>query len=133
VDTTYRMREIIQVRLHDLSRVGAVIDTALALGITEISNVTFSATDTRAAQDSAVREATLLAREQAEVVAHASGGHLGRVLSLSTQEDYSSRYGGLAQISVSGVESSYRPGTEITAPAVTVRVTVYGRWRLADR
>jgi uncharacterized protein YggE len=132
-DTTYRVREIIQVRIRDLSRVGQVIDTALALGITDISNVTFSATDTRVAEEAAVREATLRAREQAETIAVTTGGRLGRVLSLSTQADYSSHYGSLSEIVVTGSIEGGRPGTEITAPSVTVRATVFGRWRLEER
>jgi uncharacterized protein YggE len=122
------------VRIRDLSKVGAVIDSALALRITDISNITFSATDVTTARADALREATIRAREQAEIIATASGGRLGRVLSLSTEADYSSRYGGLENIVVSGsIQGGDRPGTEITAPSVMVSVTVYGRWQLLDR
>src|SRR3989454_2835686 len=36
-DTTYRAHDAIEVRIHDVSRVGAVLDTALGRGITDIS------------------------------------------------------------------------------------------------
>jgi hypothetical protein len=71
--------------------------------------------------------------EQATAIAQASGGRLGRVLYLGTQapDAYAERYG-LESISVSGVVSE-SPGTEITAPGVTVSMTVYGRWQLVPR
>lgn len=132
VDTTYRARESIEVRIRDIAKVGAVIDAALAHGITELSPIRFSATDVRAAHADALREATLRAREQAEVIATAGGGRVGRVISLSTEADYVDPYRGLGQIVVTG-DSQGAPGTEITAPGVTVAVTVYGRWRFVPR
>jgi uncharacterized protein YggE len=131
-DTTYRAREILEVRLGDATRVGAVIDAALALRITEISGIRFRASDVREARVAALREATALAREQAEAIASASGGRLGRVLLLSTQAEYMPRYGELT-LNEAGVSGQVgNPGTEITAPSVTVTVTVYGRWQLRD-
>src|SRR6266702_360456 len=78
-DTTYRAHDAIEVRIHDVSRVGAVVDTALGRGITDISEVRFTATDVSA--------------PQAEAMAAAGGLQLGRVLSLNTEADYASRYG----------------------------------------
>jgi hypothetical protein len=50
-DTTYRAHDAIEVRIHDLSKVGAVLDTALGRRITDISDVRFSASDVSAAQE----------------------------------------------------------------------------------
>ena len=56
------------------------------------------------------------------------GGQLGRILGLSTDADYSSRYGGeLALMAVTMSATRGGDQTEITAPSVTVRATVYGR------
>jgi hypothetical protein len=55
---------------------------------------------------------------------------LGRTLSIGTQAD---RYGDfqLSEIVPTGMG---QPGeTEITAPSVTVTVTVYGKWQLVQR
>lgn len=131
-DTTYRIRESIEVRIRDLSKIGAVIDVALARGITDISPIRFSATDVRVARADALREATLRAREQAEVIAAAGGGRIGRVISLSTQTDYADRSSGLYGVVVTGA-SEAASGTEVTAPSVSVTVTVYGRWRFDPR
>ena len=79
-DTVYRARDAIEVRIHDLRRVGAVLDTAMGRGVTDISGVQFSASDDRAAEEDALREATVRARRQAEAIAGAGGMALGDVL-----------------------------------------------------
>jgi hypothetical protein len=137
-DTTYRAREVIEVRLGDPAKVGPVIDAALALRITDISGIRFGASEVREAQLAAVREATARAFEQAEAMASASGGRLGRVLSLSTQPDYADRYYAdrysLDAFSMRGVVATgSASATEITAPSVEVTMTVYGRWQLLRR
>ncbi len=137
-DTTYRAHDAIEVRIHDVSRVGAVLDTALGRGITDISEVRFTATDVSAAQIEALREATVRARKQAEAIAAAGGLQLGRVLSLSTQAEYASRYGwddfGLRGVTVTTAGTvGDRSPTVVVQPSVPVSVTVYGRWELIPR
>ncbi len=131
-DTTYRARETIEVRIRDMSKVGAVIDTALARNITDISDVRFLATDPGAAQEAALREATQRARRQAEAIAAASGGQLGRVLSLSTESEFSGRSYGIEAVIVRGTGEA-TTGTVITRPSVPVMMTVHGRWQLSPR
>jgi len=137
-DTTYRAHDAIEVRIHDVSRVGAVLDTALGRGITEISEVRFTATDVSAAQVEALREATVRARKQAEAIAAAGGLQLGRVLSLSTQADYVGRYE-WDDVALRGVTLGTAGGvadgtpTVVVQPSVPVSVTVYGRWELIPR
>jgi uncharacterized protein YggE len=130
-DTLYRARETIEVRTGDPTLVGAVIDSALALRITDISNIRFIASDLREAQTSALQEAAARAREQAEAIAAANGGRLGRVISLST----SNEEGGYSRslLSVSSSISAEGGATQVTAPVVPVTVTVYGRWQFVPR
>lgn len=123
-DSLYRATESIEVRVNDLSKVGAAIDAALGLRVFDISPIRFKATDIRDAQDQALREATTRAREQAAILASAGGVKLGRTLSLSTRSnDYTS------QLVLSAGPSSGN-STEITFPSVPVTVTVYGRWAI---
>jgi hypothetical protein len=129
-DTTYRAREVIEVRLGDPAKVGPVIDAALGLRITDISGIRFEAADVREAQLAALREATASAIEQAEAIAAASGGRLGRVLLLSSQPEFRERH--WEGFALSGASAAGNP-TVITAPAVDVTVTVSGRWRLIGR
>lgn len=133
LDTLYRASENIEVHLGDPSLVGAVIDAALAMRITDISNIRFSASDTREAQASALREATTNAREQAEAIASAIGCRLGRVLWLSTQPDPSGYSYSLGGVSVSSRGTAESGETIVTAPSVVVTVSVYGRWQVLTR
>jgi hypothetical protein len=128
-DTTYRVHEQILVRIPDLSKVGAVIDAALDLRITDLSDVTFYATDTKAATLEATADATRSARDQARAMAETLGLELGQVLSVSTDRDYGPQLSLFTAMSAQGS----RAGTEITAPMIVVRVTVYGRWLLRSR
>lgn len=132
-DTLYRAHEIIQVRIRDLSKVGAVLDTAMAHGITDISGVQFSATDVTTAQDDALREATTRARRQAEAIAAASGAQLGRILSLSTLLDSPERYPFSSYSILASDTGNSVPGTIIVQPSIPVSVTVYGRWELINK
>lgn len=134
-DTTYSSRESIEVRIRDLRKVGAVVDTALAYGITEIGNIRFQATDLGSTQEAALKEATQKARRQAEAIAEADGQRVGRVLELSTytESQTSPRYAMLSEVVVTGSSYNAPPGTEITRPSVPVSVTVYGRWQLVEK
>lgn len=135
-DTTYRANDAIEVRIRDLSRVGAALDTIMGRGMTDISPVQFMATDISSAQSQALREATIRARAQAETIADASGLQLGRVLSLSTDLDYGEGYpsillrGATATALASG---DVNPGTVVVSPSIPVSVTVHGRWELLPK
>lgn len=143
-DTNYRIRESVEVRIHDIGLVGQVIDTAFAQGITEIMPVRFAASDLTTPEDEALREATRRAREKAEIIAAESGGSLGGVIWLGTEPErppVKEPSGGVT-ITFPTTASEFvttatairggrgAAGTEITAPSVVVTVTVYGRWRL---
>lgn len=131
-DTTYRAQDGIEVRTSDLSQLGAVVDSALAYGITDISNVRYEATDATAARAELLREATRRAREEAEIIAEANGETIGRTLLLTTQVPAAAPREYLGAIAVANAFSAdaRQAGTEIVPPLVQIRVTVYGRWEL---
>lgn len=136
-DTFYRASELLQVRIRDLSSVGQVIDAALAQGITEISELQFSATNTEAAQREAIREATERARARAEIIAAAGGGRLGRTLRLSTEGGESTRSVPYDQLWLTGVTATggaaSRTGeTVVVAPTLKVSAKVDGRWEFVE-
>jgi uncharacterized protein YggE len=136
-DTSYRANDRVEVRIHDLKRVGAVMDTLLGRGLTDISDLRFSATDVSAAQDEALRAATMRARSQAEIIAAAGGMQLGKVMALTTQPDYSSRRDsglyGLDGVTVTSERGQAGTGTVVMRPSIPVTVTVYGRWELIPK
>jgi uncharacterized protein YggE len=128
-DTAYRAHEVVEVRVRDLSKVGAVIDVALGLRITQISGIRFSAGKTDAAQEEALREASVNARKQALTIAEASGAKLGRIISLSTQPGYDEHRNGV-EVMLRGSEAGSR--TKIVEPLIPVTVSVQGRWELVS-
>lgn len=131
IDTVYRAFDAIEVRIHDLSRVGSVIDSALAHAVTDISNVRFSATPTPAVQEAITREATAIAIRQAQAMASASGMRLGRLLGLSTQPEVRYDRDVFASLSEAASAGNYDPGaTTVVQPSIPISITVYGRWEV---
>ena len=135
-DTTYRASDQIDVHIRDLTRVGAVIDSALAHGVIEITPVRFTATPSPELQEALTREATADAMRQAATLAEASHVRLGRLLSLSTQPEprYSSdswAYSLQSGLQPTEVTSAGGDGsTTVVQPSITVNVTVYARWEI---
>lgn len=135
-DTTYVATDEIEIRVHDLTRVGAVIDTLMGRRVVNISGLTFTATDVSAARLEALHEATQRARAQAEAIASAEGLALGRTLSLSTEPpDDGFRGWNFNGMGVSLAAGAVPGGqaTDVVQPNVTVSASVYGRWELVKK
>lgn len=130
-DTSYRASDGLEIRVRDLSRLGAVMDTLLGRGITDIAPIQFVAGDVSAARLAALHEATVAARAQAEAVASAGGVALGRVLSLSTQAPEYSWPDGF--VTAGAIATPRDAGTVVVRPSVTVEVTVYAKWELVNK
>lgn len=128
-DTTYKANDALEIRVHDLSRLGAVMDTLMGRGITDISPVSFAPGDLSASRMDALHDATVDARAQAEAVASAGGVALGRVLSFSTREPESTWSGSV----VAGAIEPRNAGTVIVRPSITLEVTVYAKWELVQK
>lgn len=125
----YRAHDAIEVRIRDMRKVGAVIDAALALGLTGVSNVSFQATNTAGTRSELLRDATANARAQAQAVAEAAGLRLGRVKLLSTTDPAAGReYWDYSSIQVRG--GSADAGTQVVEPNVQVNATVWAVWEL---
>ncbi len=69
--------------LHDMDRVGAIIDRAVAAGANLTSGITFRVSDDGDAADRALAEAVADARDKAELLAEAGGAGLGAVISIT--------------------------------------------------
>lgn len=78
-------RNAITVRLTQLDRVGAVIDAALARGATNVSSVSFDASNTADARRAALADAAAQAKADAATLAKAMGGTLGPLIMATTQ------------------------------------------------
>lgn len=131
-DTTYRARETVEVRISDLDKLGAVLDSLAGRGITALSNVSFIAVSTATAQDSALRLATRAARRQAVAMAEAAGVSLGRLVFISNDAG-----GRMPEMVVTGAGDT-GPGnqrirnTNLAKPSVAITMNVTARWELTQ-
>lgn len=135
-DTTFVATDAIEIRIHDLTRIGAVIDTLMGRKVVDMSGIEFTATDVSAARLDALHEATQRARAEAETIASAEGLAVGRALSLSTEAPEDGYREPVFDISgVTAGTGAVRGGqaTDIVQPNVTVSASVYCRWELVKK
>ena len=123
-DTTYRYHDAMDIRIHDMSRVGSAIDSLLVQGILEF-NLRYQATQTDKIREELLREATRRAQSEAGIIAEASGHRLGQVRSLVTGESRPYPYGSI-------LTAAPTQGSEVIEPSISVSVTVSGSWTIDD-
>lgn len=74
----------IRAEVRRLESLGRVIDAAIAGGATGVSGIQFFASGTDEARRSAMAEAVREARADADVIARAAGGSLGRLIAINS-------------------------------------------------
>jgi uncharacterized protein len=117
----------IRAEVRPLENLGKAIDAAISGGATGISGIQFLASNTEEARRSAMVEAVRQARTEAEVIARAAGGTLGRLIALNS--------GGVSQpnprdmnYAVLTSSMSPPPPTNIVPGELTITAMVFGRW-----
>ncbi len=80
----YRVSNTVEVKVRELARVGALLDTALGAGANRVESVRFGLSKPEAVQGEALKSAVERARQAAQVLAGALGVKLGPVLDAST-------------------------------------------------
>jgi uncharacterized protein len=79
----YHASNRVTIRLHDVSKVGAVIDALVGAGANDIGGINFSVSQASKLLDDAREKAIADARRKAEIYAKAAGVALGAPLSIS--------------------------------------------------
>ncbi len=77
--SAYSVSNHVVVTIHEIGKVGDLLDRAIAAGATDVGNVLFLVSDASKVLDQAREAAILDARRKAEVYAKASGVRLGEV------------------------------------------------------
>jgi len=124
----FTARNSIRVRVPNVDQVGRIIDAALGGGATDISSVQFGAASVEDARRAAMTEAVRQARADAEIIANAAGGRLGRLISLSAVSGMPPGYGPYtleARLTSGG--SSAVP-TALSPRDLVVTAQASGRW-----
>ena len=124
-------RNTVRAIVRRLDDTGKVIDAALAAGATSIASVQFSSANTDEARRKALGIAVAQAQRDAEALARAAGGTLGKLLSMSSTGPGGPMmpYSSDTYFSVLGGEaggSAY--STMINPRDMSVFVSVFGRW-----
>lgn len=81
----YQAVATIMVTVSHLEQLGTIIDAVLAAGATDVANIVFESDDRRLGPAAALARALDEARADADALARAGGGRLGRLLEVTTQ------------------------------------------------
>ena len=82
----YTVQNTIRADITRIEQIGAVLDAALGAGANTINSLTFNTSNIEEVRRQAIARAMENARSDAEVLARAAGGSLGRLLEASTVE-----------------------------------------------
>jgi uncharacterized protein YggE len=128
----FTARSTIRAEIRRLDDLGKIIDASIASGATNVPGVQFLSTSTDEARRSAMTEAVRQARLDADAMARAAGGSLGRLLSLNSggivQPIYTGRDVAQLQGVVTAGAMSPMPPTTIAPGELIVSAQVFGRW-----
>ncbi|SDK79731.1 SIMPL domain-containing protein [Paracoccus chinensis] len=126
VITGYQAQNIVTARIRDLPRLGAILDTMVGAGATDVQGITFSREDAAATEDRARTEAVTEARRRAEVIARAAGMELGPLVSLTD----TSMTQGPRPMAMMARAADAEASTPVEAGELTLSAQVTGVWSL---
>ncbi len=124
-------RNSIRVTVAKVENVGRVIDAGLAGGAMQVSVMQLGPVDTNDARRRALALAVADARRDAEAMAAAAGGSLGRLIQLTSFSSPSPMMREMSYnqvVSVTGVAGGYNGPTPFSAREITISATAMGRW-----
>lgn len=135
----FTARSTIRAELRNLADLGKIIDASIASGATNIAGVQFLSTRTDDARRSAVTEAVRQARLDADAMARAAGGTIGRLLSLSASPAIQPMYTGQDYVQLTAAAASRMAGGMAAPPPpppppinpgeLIVTAQVFARWQ----
>ena len=117
----YRVTNQVRITLHDIDKLGAILDKVVTLGSNQIDSIEFGVEEPEALKDEARKLALKNVTDNAKLYAEAAGVGLGRILSITEEESsYQPRYAPMATRMDSAKEVPIEAGTA----SVEVRVRV---------
>lgn len=127
----YRAINMVVVEVDSIKRVGAVIDATTAAGANRVANLSFELRDPESARLEALRIAVARARQEAEVLASASGQKLGPPINISSSSYYEPRRYRMDAAEVA-MAAPAPPPTPIEAGTLTITANVNIVYRMVD-
>lgn len=125
----YTATNEVTVRLHDLGKLGDLLDKVTLAGANRIDGITFAVSNQDSLLDEARRNAVADAKRKADLYAAAGGFSLGRIMTLTEESAPSYRpmlRGGL------GAAAPAAAAVPVEAGEATISVRVRVDWSLAD-
>jgi uncharacterized protein YggE len=120
----FRASNRVTVKIRDVTKVAAVIDTLVGAGANDIGNISFEVTQASKLLDEAREQAVADARRKAEIYAKATGVTLGAPLSVSEGGAPMPLFKGRMAMAPQAAPAAVAPGEE------TLSVTVNVSWAI---
>jgi uncharacterized protein YggE len=117
---TFAARSVIRVELRRLELLATVATAAFGRGATLIGPIQFSAATSDSARRAALAGSLAQARQDAEELARASGGRLGRLLNVNMNSAYSAEYNP-QQLPLGGPQYQYDAAAAWRTPPEVMR------------
>lgn len=127
----YIANTVLRVRLTRLDQVGRVIDAGLSKGATGVESLWFESSTAEESRRAALADAAAAARRDAEALAQALGGTLGKLISVTTAGSNDPRR--MNTMSVAMGEVGMARGTQITPTEIVITAGVVTRWQFIPR
>jgi uncharacterized protein len=129
----YRAINMVLVEVDTMARVGDVIDATTASGANRIANLSFELRNPETARMEALRIAVGRAKQEAEVLASASGQILGPPINISSSSYFEPRQYRMRDMAEIAVAAAPPPPTPIEPGQLTITATVNIVYRMVDR
>lgn len=123
--TGFTATQTLQITIHDLRRIGAVIDAAVAGGATSVQGITYDLSNHTAATEQALALAVSDAQGKAKAMASAAGVRLGSVVSMTAVEPTPYPFPIMRAATSAG-----GAGTQVSPPDVQLTVSVTIGWSI---
>ena len=123
----------IRVEIPKIADVGKIIDAGLSGGASQVGSAQFLGDKMEDSRRAAVKLAVQAAKDDAEIMADAAGGRLGRLLSVTGGGVAGPVQRGMMEGMVLSAPASVSVPTSIALPDLTVVSTATARWEFIPR
>jgi uncharacterized protein YggE len=127
----YSVNNTLTVRIRDLSRLGAILDTSVSMGVNQGGDVMFTNDDQESVRETARLDAVAKAKAKAEAMTGALGVTLGRITQIS-ENSYSAPPMPMVRAEMAMMASKSADSVPMAAGENEYRVTVSVTWELSQ-
>ncbi len=125
--TGYQAANTVSAKLHEMKRIGGVVDALVVAGANQIDGISFQVADSKPLEAAAQREAVKALQAKAELLAEAAGYHLQRLVRLSE----GGGNGFSPPMAAPMARMVAQSATTVEPGELSVRVTVSGTYELS--